>query len=242
MARISKNGNLSGAVGNLVFVQNGKEQYVRSKPHKVKQSAETKKAASVFGWVSSRDKEYRRVVVEKFSLLTDSRYAARHRARMAKTLGTPNPVLPATGELSFQNPEALVGFDFNTHLLWEKATQFYPEYTLDELGNVKVKIPALHWGKQIKSPKKCKTAHLKLEAFSLDPNAEPLEITAISSVNFLISPTQSQEATSWDFVLPTNKPWIVVLGILSFDLGRSHFSEAETTSTTYLWAKNSANF
>ena len=76
MARISKNGNLSGAVGNLVFVQNGKEQYVRSKPHKVKQSAETKKAASVFGWVSSRDKEYRRVVVEKFSLLTDSRYAA----------------------------------------------------------------------------------------------------------------------------------------------------------------------
>jgi hypothetical protein len=34
----------------------------------------------------------------------------------------------------------------------------------------------------------------------------------------------------------------VVLGILSFDLGQSHLIATETTSTTYLFAKNSGKF
>lgn len=238
MARITNKGNLSGALGNLVFVQNGKNQYVRSKPSQVKQSAATKTAASLFGWLSSRDKVFRRVVLEKFSLLTDSRYAARHRARMKKALGSliPNPIL--IGDWSFQNPEALMGFDFNEDLLWEKATQFYPEFTLDEIGNVHCKIPKLQWGTEIKSLKKNTSALLKLEAFAIDPNAENMEITAISSMSLLISAGQHQDETSWDFILPTINQWIVVIGILTFEGENSNLSLLERTSTTYLWAKN----
>ena len=47
MAKISKNGNLSGSVNNIVFVESGEYSYVRSKNERVKQSAKTKAVTSV---------------------------------------------------------------------------------------------------------------------------------------------------------------------------------------------------
>lgn len=240
MARISKNTNLSGAVANLVFVQNGKEQYVRSKPGKVKQSAQTKAAASVFGWASTRDKIYRKVLVEKSAIVTDNRYAARHRARMTKTLIKATLDQSSTADLSFQNPEALLGFDFNSNLPWEKSTQFYPEFSHDEARKVQCKIPSLQWGKQIKPPKKITKAQLIFEAFTINPNTENIAITNLATLTVEISATQNQEAITWDFPFPTNSEWVVVIGILSFDLSQSNLSSTERSSATYLWAKNTS--
>ena len=44
MARLSKNGLISGGISNLVFVNQGDRNVVRSKPDQVRQSANTKKA------------------------------------------------------------------------------------------------------------------------------------------------------------------------------------------------------
>ncbi|WHF52800.1 hypothetical protein QGN23_05855 [Chryseobacterium gotjawalense] len=45
MARISKNGILSEAFGNLVFVNSESQNYVRSKPSRLKQNPKTTAAA-----------------------------------------------------------------------------------------------------------------------------------------------------------------------------------------------------
>lgn len=60
MARVKSNNNLSGAIGNIVFVNDGNRSYVRTQPDKIKQTERTKAAASVFGVVSEREKWLRR--------------------------------------------------------------------------------------------------------------------------------------------------------------------------------------
>ena len=241
MARISKTGNLSGAVGNLVFVSNGDYQYVRSKPGKVKQSAETKKAASVFGKVSARDKIFRQALVEQITLVTDNRYAARHRARMAKTLAPPDSSQPLTTELNFQNPEALVGFDFNNTLIWTKCTQFYPEFSMNEEGSVACKIPALVWNKQIKALKKTRSAVLKFEAFAVNPTDEDMKISVLATFLANISAVQSQEATTWSFATQNHGDWILVVAALTFAGEISPLNSTEKSASTYLWARNKRN-
>ena len=82
---------------------------------------------------------------------------------------------------------------------------------------------------------------MKLEAFAIDPNSENMEISLVSTWSVLISADQHQDATIWEFVLPTNNHWILVIGILSFDRGDSNLSVLERTATCYLWAKKNSN-
>ncbi|MCB4235564.1 hypothetical protein LDL59_11945 [Kaistella anthropi] len=56
MANLKKNGNLSGAIGNIVFVNDGQRTFARVKPDKVKQTPETKAAARIFGLVAPEKK------------------------------------------------------------------------------------------------------------------------------------------------------------------------------------------
>ncbi|WP_417431535.1 hypothetical protein [Halpernia sp.] len=237
MARILKNGQLSGVVSNLVFVQKGTTQYIRSKPAKVKQNAKTKAAASVFGWISAKDKLYRQLLLEKFPLIKDNRYAARHRARMGKTLVTPSLSLPKSNPSVFQNPEALMGFDFNNDFLWTKATQFYPEFS-NNSDEVQCKIPLIQWGKQIKAPKNTIEAQLTFEAFSINPNAETMEIVSLSTWTVHLSFGQNQDATDWNFAVPDSATWVLILGKVSFGGGTSVLSLNQKNAATYLWAKN----
>ena len=238
MARITKNGMLSGVVGNLVFVQNGAYQYVRSKPAKVKQSAKTKAAASVFGWMSTKDKLYRRLLLEKFPIVADSRYAARHRARMGKTLVTDPASTTTPNSAVFQDPQALMGFEFNNDLLWTKATQFFPEFSSIVPDEVQCKIPVLQWGKQIKAPKNTTKAEVTFEAFGVDPNAENMELISFSTFTTQLSYGQVQEATDWNFAIPNTATWVVILGRVSFSGGTSVLNVEQKNAATYLWARN----
>lgn len=240
MARISKNGNLIGGVGNFIFVRNDDKQYVRSKPAKVKQSAKTKAAASVFGWMSTKDKLYRQVLLDQFPIVTDSRYAARHRAKMAKTLVTPDAADPSANPAVFQNPEALLGFEFNNDLLWTKATQFFPEFSNIVADEVLCKIPALKWGKQIKPPKNCNKALVTFEAFHVDPNAETMEILPLSTWSAELSYGQSQDATAWNFDVSNLGSWLLILGSVKFNGDASLLSLNQKNAATYLWATDAA--
>ena len=59
MAKLKKNGNLSGAIGNIVFVNSNDRTFVRAKAGRVKQTPKTKAAAGIFGLVSTREKYLR---------------------------------------------------------------------------------------------------------------------------------------------------------------------------------------
>lgn len=65
MARVNKNGNLSGAIGNLVFVNRDGKTHVRSKPKRVNQSTNTRSAATGFGKNSGHDSILREAITDK---------------------------------------------------------------------------------------------------------------------------------------------------------------------------------
>ena len=140
MARLKKNGNLSGAIGNIVFVNDGDRAYVRAKGNSPKQSQNTKTEAEIFGWVGQKEKLYRDILKDKLGLISYQYQAVKHKTRLRKTVvkeATPS----GTTIYRFQNPDALVGFDFNPKMEWERSTNFYPVYQLDTTGTMMIDIP-----------------------------------------------------------------------------------------------------
>ncbi|WP_111307869.1 hypothetical protein [Confluentibacter sediminis] len=142
MAKPINDGALSGALGNVVFVNKGRYTYARTKPTKVKQTASTKAAANTFGWVSQQDKKFRFALTQAYTLITDSYYAARHRASMAKALNASVP--PAS--LALNMPQALEGFEFNSQVPWTKTCRFYRAFTQGDSHMAACLITALTLG------------------------------------------------------------------------------------------------
>ena len=68
MARVNKNGNLSGAIGNLVFVNRDGKTHVRSKPKKVNQYTTIRGAATGFGKNSGHDRILRESITDKIQI------------------------------------------------------------------------------------------------------------------------------------------------------------------------------
>ncbi len=152
MANIKKNGNLSGAIGNIVFVNDGDRVFMRAKPARVKQSARTKNSSKAFGLVSSREKIFRLRLLHEMGIPAMQYFAARHRARIRKTL-TPDNGGTATTNPTFGNPQALTGFSFNPKTEWQTCTNFFPEFNMQPGNEMKIILPDLKWKDQIIPPK-----------------------------------------------------------------------------------------
>lgn len=144
MARVKKNGNLSGAIGNVVFVNDSGREFVRARPDRVKQTAQTKAAAGVFGLVSSREKTFRLQVLRMLGVPAPQYFAAKHRARIRKTVTGDTGGSAGTGT-GFGNPQALVGFSFNPNMEWESCTNFFLTFEMESNGEMKVHLPELKW-------------------------------------------------------------------------------------------------
>jgi len=127
MARLKKNGNLSDAIGNIVFINDGERCYVRAKPGTVKQTKKTKDAAAVFGWVSRQEKQFRLFLQDSLGFVPQQYFAARHMARLRKTViqqeGSSGKMIAR-----FQESTALIGFEFNSKQKWESCTNFSPNW------------------------------------------------------------------------------------------------------------------
>ncbi len=227
MARLKNKGNLSGAIGNIVFVNDGQRVFVRSVPDTVKQSERTKVASKVFGLVSAKEKGLRRHLLQALGMPALQYLAAKHRGRLQKTV-----VADGEGNLQFGTPEALAGFEFNPHLEWSRCTNFFPVVKTDNNGTMEVMLPELKWGQQIKAPKNATSARLKLCAVAVDMNSENLTIKTVSEVSFSLSRYQSADAQTWSFTQP-NEGWLLVLGSLYFEGAGS--TNAECFSGCYLW-------
>ena len=233
MAILGKNGGLNGAISNLVFVQSGGRTIVRSKPDGVRQTARTKSAASVFGAVSEREKWLRNELLYRTGFPKLQHFAARHRARLRKTIVQDEDSL-LHGRASFGRPDALAGFDFNPALPWSGCTNFFPRSITREDGAVDVSLPELQWGVQIKPPKDARSAVLKLVALAVDMNLENPEIRQVSELAVGVSPGGRSPEQALRIPAVEEGRWLLLAAGLNF--ARSRKAPAECVSGCYLWA------
>lgn len=238
MARILKNGNLSGAVGNLVFVNTETQNYVRTKPSHLKQSQKTKAAAAAFGVASAKDKLYRHALLEQFALLTDRMYAARHRARMAKALRQPAEENSENGNLHLGLPESLTGFDFNSQFPWEKITHFYPIFKQLNTHQLQCMLPPLQLGKEIRLPQGIKSAELRLDAFTVNPMLDTVQVNVLSTYSIEVSRVETSLPALWTVDIPESPAWLIVLGTIIFQSNTPQMTGSSQGNSTYLFAKS----
>lgn len=235
MAIIKKNGNLCGAIGNIVFVNDGDRVFARMKPDSIKQSARTKAAASVFGLVSTREKLLRLNIFKALSIPAIQYFAARHRARIQKTI-TKQVTEDSANMPEFGDPQALVGFNFNPKLDWQNCTNFFPEYSLTPGSGMKVSLPQLAWGKQVTPPKNAASCTLTLVTLHADLNSRDVPVTQIARFDVEINASSASPAQDWIFPLEETGDWLLIIGCLKFSTHKTGAGIQPQFAATYLWA------
>lgn len=233
MARITKNGLLSGLLGDLVFV-NGDSPHVRTRSSQPQQTEKTKAAAKAFGYASAQDKLLRGALERQLPLITDPKYASRHRARVRKALA---PIQQNPINFSLSLPEALVGFDFNALCPWEKITCFYPEFRVTGTRELECMIPALKAGQQILLPPDARCAEVRLDAFTVNPAGRSIQLNLISHHTSAISISSPTPPSVWSFDIPDETAWLVVLGTVLLQSATPNCTAALRGSSTYLFAR-----
>lgn len=237
MARLKKNGNLSGAIGNIVFVNDGDRSYVRALGKKPKQTKNTKEEAKKFGLVGAKEKLYRDLLKEKIGLVTYQYQAVRHATKLRKTI---SKVIDDNGNFTyrFQDPQALVGFDLNPKMEWERCTNFYPKYELITDGTMSVSIPALTWSEQVIAPKNASRATLTLYALSTDLDKNNVDVIVVSSLPLVLGERDKLPAQEWVFDIPKDTKWLIIIGMLDFESNRRLLEKTEKILGAYLWARS----
>lgn len=236
MARLNKNGNLSGAIGNIIFVNNGDKLYAKSKGKDPKQSINTKKSYTAFGMVSTVDKLYRTELKAKVSLMTSSKYAPSHRTQLRLT-AQQTDLDKNNIKLEYTDPEFLVGYNFNRDFLWDQCVRFFPEFQEDADGKITLQIPALTWGKEIKAPEKATKAELTISIISTNLNASVIAVKNMATFTVQIAASGKTEMQSFDFDTAGETGWVLVLGSIRFSSLQNNIKPEQTGASTYLWAK-----
>ena len=235
MANINKSGKISGTVGDLVFVNDGDRHYVRTRPEQVKQSMRTKAAAQVFGFVSRKEKRLRWHLQLKLGIPPLQYLAARHRARLQKTItgGTDSAI---SGEARFGLPDALIGFDFNPKMEWQRFTNIFPVFENTAEGLI-VRLPELRWGTHFKAPKKSTSAVMTLTALSTDLNEATVPVNIRSTITFEINRHTPIVEQVWSVPGGSVGEWLLIAGVVRFT--GTDTTAANQVSAAYLWAYGS---
>lgn len=236
MANLKKNGNLSGAIGNIVFVNDGERVFVRAKPDSVKQSPQTKAAAGIFGLVSAREKSYRLKLLKELGIPALQYFAARHRARIRKTI-TGNPAINPENSPPFGDPQGLTGFSFNPKTEWQNCTNFFPKVERRSNGEMKVHLPELNWKTQIIPPKNCSSAVLTLFTMTADLNSPWVPVKVLSKIEMEIRATAAVPAQEWRIPAESAEGWLLIIGCVKFAAPNQHSIAKEQFSAVYLWAQ-----
>ena len=236
MAKLKKNGNLSGAIGNIVFVNSNDRTFVRAKAGRVKQTPKTKAAAGIFGLVSTREKYLRMELWNILDIPPIQYFAAKHRARIQKTI-VENPLNDTKSNPEFGNPQGLAGFSFNPKLEWQSCTNFFPAIERTSTDEIKVSLPEINWKKQITPPKNCNSAVVTLHAVSADFNSEYVPVKVLSKIEMEISATASFPAQEWLIPTDSAEGWLLLVGCVKFFTRNQPSAAIEEFSAAYLWAE-----
>ena len=156
--------NLKGSIGNLVFSQHGKKTVVKSKPGAggVRQTAATKKSASVFGkHISPFAKQIRLA----FNPIHQGLYDGTMVNRMNSAVSTVIHQHLENGddfnfnEKSFQR---LDGFDFNVHSPLYQSLLIKPTVSFYE-NHAEFHLPSFSISKNIRFPKNYSACTLQIQ-------------------------------------------------------------------------------
>lgn len=239
MARLNKNGILSGALGKIVFVNRAGEAHVRLRSSSSNQSKNSEASAKGFGVNSSQDSLVRHAITEKLYIRNYQCFAVNHRTRLRLTILESKD---QEGNIfqRYHNPQALVGTVFNNQWQWERATSFYPEYNLAQDHTMRVALPEINLGKQIKLPKNSTHATLNFHAFTIDPNSRSVVAEILSSLSFNLEKNKNIPAQDWVFSIPNNAYWAIIIATISYTSYKNNIPEEHKHTGTYLWAKKIA--
>lgn len=233
MAILKKNGAISGAIGSIIFSESGDKTVLRSKPDGIRQSGRTKSAAKVFGVVSEREKDFRNTMLHKLGIPAVQYFAARHRARIRKTVVHDEGSL-LEGKPRFGSPEALAGFDFNPKLPWSSCTNFFPVIHKTAGCGLVVELPELRWREHVKPQGKATGAVVTLAAIAVDFNQNSVQTEALATLMLDFSKEHIYQPQEWKFEGLGEGGWLVLACAVRYE-GKG-IEKSGQFAGTYLWA------
>lgn len=140
----------------------------------------------------------------------------------------------------FQEPTALIGFEFNSKQKWESCTNFFPELEINA-NNVSASIPAISWGREVRPPAFTNLAAIDMHAISTDLNQTSVSAELLSTLSLNIREKDVLIAQEWHFSLPADTKWLLVIAVITFDSNKKQLSKTEKTAGIYLFAKSINN-
>ncbi|MCW2462562.1 hypothetical protein [Elizabethkingia anophelis] len=233
MGNINNKAQISGVVGNVVFVNNGHKNIVCTRPGKVKQSKNTKTAAGFFGQISKQDSRYRKALLQLLQLNTDTTYAYRHRASFGRVAVRYKENETEYMSLLKGNPQAMEGFDFNMQSPWLSLCRFFLKFNLSAQGDLRVKIPDIELGTQIKSDKKTTKATLRFSCISVNPDQNSdTHIHLLSDISINLHPQIPVFFPEWIISdIPKNELVFIIAQLTIYQQSEKIIN----SSSAYLW-------
>lgn len=243
MGKLLPNGSPSGTVGKYVFVQATGRTLLRSLPGKVRQTKNTQRAASQFGWLSRRELFLRHALLGSLPLTVDSSVAYRHRSVLSRMLVRQPSAPGKLASLMEGDPQWLWGFDFNQNAPWTDRCRDFFTVSPREDNRLLVGLPALAAGANLPLPPHAKQVRLGLAALAADLDADgDIPLTLFSIYETTLTATQQQPAKDWLTDAAPAGRMLLLIGNLQYTLDVHGAAGALSyNSATYLWAGKQTN-
>lgn len=165
---INDNGYIRGLVGPLVSRKVGAKNYIQSRPHRVRQNAETKNAGKDFGQASRAAAAIRQAFNLVHQKLHDGQMGNRLSRQVYRAMKT--NISDDKGTLCLNNCvlDRLVNFQFNGNCHMQDALNIDPVVKLSEKNQIEISFPIFDIKRALLLPKGCNAIVFKFHTFSFD--------------------------------------------------------------------------
>ncbi|WP_324758363.1 hypothetical protein [Sphingobacterium thalpophilum] len=165
---INDNGFIRGLVGPLVNRKVGNKNYLQSRPYRVRQTDDTKKAGKDFGKVSRTGAMLRMMFGAIHQELHDGQMGNRLNRQIYRTLKTNLASDRGSRTLSNCVLDRMVNFQFNENCNMQDYLFVDPTVVLNKKHELKISFPEFNIGRALALPKNCNAVVLKFHAYSFD--------------------------------------------------------------------------
>ncbi|WP_104385319.1 hypothetical protein [Sphingobacterium sp. HMA12] len=174
---INDNGFIRGLVGPLVNRKVGNKNYLQSRPYRVKQTDDTKRASKDFGNISRAGALIRMCFGEIHQKRHDGQMGNRLNRQIYRAIKTNLDCDKGSRRLSNCVLDRLVNFQFNENCHMQDYFFIDPLISLNKKKDLKISFPEFDIKRALVLPEKCNAVVFKFYAFSFDfDELEPKEI------------------------------------------------------------------
>lgn len=165
---INDNGFIRGLVGPLVNRKVGNKNYLQSRPYRVKQTDDTKRASKDFGNVSRAGALIRMCFGEIHQQLHDGQMGNRLNRQIYRAIKTNLDCDKGSRALSNCVLDRLVNFQFNENCHMQDYLFIDPLISLNKKKDLQISFPEFDIKRALVLPEKCNAVVFKFHAFSFD--------------------------------------------------------------------------